>query len=129
MRKTYFLDFTEFDKGFDVFAAKYMDAAEGGMREAIQELKIDSDTIVPRTPHLHGDLRGQYKFEFMVKMAQLVGVIIYEMPYAARWHEAVGMAIQWSEKGSGPKYIESKMILFKKKYIGIIAGKMREVTK
>ena len=52
---------------------------------------------------------------------RLVAKIIFRMPYAAKWHEAVGKKINWSEAGVGPKYLESKLSMFRRKYWGMVA--------
>lgn len=97
---------------------------DDGLREAIQELKNDADNVRPRTPHLHGDLRGEYTISRVKLTKGRISSItlVFEMPYAERWHEAVGLSINWSESGVGPKYLESKMSRFGKKYIAIIGA-------
>jgi len=84
------------------------------------QVKIDAEEIAPKTPHLEGQLRGMVK---IFAKSPTLAIIWYLMPYAARWHEAVGdvdpvtgRKIQWSESGVGPKYVESKMLNLGSKY-------------
>lgn len=149
---TFEFDWTDFDRKFLEYATKIAPAAaEKGMFKAISELKNDSDNVTPRTPHLHGDLRGDYTF-ILEGITQskvedhgtkfrggdapaerygannIVAKIVFRMPYAAKWHEAVNRVVHWSEPGVGPKYLETKMMMFMKKYINIVAMRVREVT-
>lgn len=146
-------DFSEFNARFAKLALEDAPAAaEKGVWEALSELKNDADRVQPKTPHLHGDLRGDYdlvlegitqskavsKGSGGDKAAQparrsvaagIVAKIILRMPYAAKWHEAVGKRVNWSEPGAGPKYLEMKMSMFRKKYFGMIAEAVREALK
>ncbi len=144
------LDFSEFNKAFFEYALKTAPAAaEKGMFEAISELKNDCDTVTPKTPHLEGNLRGDYTMilegitQSKVKeigsahrgggtaikhASAIIAKLIFRMPYAAKWHEAVNRKINWSEGGVGAKFAESKLMAFGKKYFGIVADRVRETT-
>lgn len=156
------LDMADFNQKFLEYALKTAPAAaEKGMFEAISELKNDADTVPPKTPHLEGNLRGDYTFilEGITQSkvsnksggkgkdhktggavaaerfgaTDIVVKVIFRQPYAAKWHEAVDRewaqgGILWSEPGVGPKYLESKMAMFNKKYLGIAAARVYEVT-
>jgi hypothetical protein len=57
--------------------------------------------------------------------------LIFRMPYAAKWHEAIDRewcqgGINWSEPGVGPKYVETKLSMFRRKYLGIVADNVRK---
>lgn len=157
------LDWTDFDKKFLEYALKTAPAAaEKGMFEALSELKNDADTVTPKTPHLEGNLRGDYTLilegitqsKVVEKSggkgkdhqkggggaaaerfgaSDIVAKVVFRQPYAAKWHEAADRewsqgGILWSESGVGPKYLESKMAMFMKKYIGIVATRIKEAT-
>lgn len=151
------LDWQDFDKKFFAYALKTApEAAEKGLFEAISELKNDADNVTPRTPHLEGNLRGDYTLILegitQSKISEKSGgkgsnhmkggggaserygakniicQLIFRQPYAAKWHEAVNKKVNWSEGGSGPKYLESKMMMFMRKYIGIVATRIKEAT-
>jgi len=124
---TYTLDFKDFDKKFLTFAVSSApQAAENGLFAAISELKNDADTVSPKTPHLEGALRGIFDLSHKQERDAIIAQLVFMMPYAARWHEAendidpvTGSKVHWSESGVGPKYVESKLVRFMRKYIGI----------
>lgn len=156
------LDFADFNRRFLEYALKTApEAAEKGMFEAISELKNDADNVSPKTPHLEGNLRGDYTFilegitqsKVVEKSggkgkdhhkggggpverfgaSNIIVKVVFRMPYAAKWHEAVDRewaqgGVLWSEPGVGPKYLESKMAMFNKKYIGIAAMSIKSAT-
>jgi len=117
-------DWTKFDQGMIRAGNRIEFGTDDGLREAIQELKNDADNKQPRTPHLHGDLRGEYTISRVKLTKGRISSITltFEMPYAERWHEAVGLSINWSETGVGAKYLEAKMARYRKKYNAIIAS-------
>lgn len=153
------MDFSKFNQAFFEYALKTAPAAaEKGAWEALRELKADCDNVAPKTPLLEGNLRGdhtlilegitQSKVEEKSggkgkdhhkggsKPAERFGALniiaqlIFRMPYAAKWHEAIDKewaegGILWSESGAGPKYCESKMMMFAKKYMGMIASAVK----
>ena len=131
MKTEFTLDFSEFNKKFaDIIKRAAPESAEMGLREAGQELKLDADNVPPRTPHKEGFLRGSGK----VSKVNIVGkslevAVSYDKPYARRWHEVEPGTIKWSEPDVGPKYLESKMIKFKNKYMNIIATVIRRRAK
>lgn len=60
----------------------------------------------------------------------LSGIVGLNTPYAARMHEGIGVKYNLGPGsrqagGVGPKFMESKVLRFGKKYIGIIAEAMR----
>jgi len=121
------ISFEDFDKKFLDFAINEAPkAAEQGIFAAVSELKNDADTVEPKTPHLEGNLRGQFDLSHKQEGERIIAELVFKMPYAARWHEAendidpvTGSKVHWSEAGVGPKYVETKLIRFMKKYIGI----------
>lgn len=145
-------DFKDFNEKFLKYALETAPkAAEQGMFEALSELKRDADTVQPKTPHLEGNLRGDYtmilegitqskvvevgsKNKGGSKPAERYGAkniiakLIFRMPYAAKWHEAVNKKVNWSEGGVGPKYVESKLMMFRKKYMSIVAWAIAAAT-
>lgn len=122
-------------------------AAKKALWEAAAALKKDADEIVPKTPHLHGNLRGNAsrsakakgsskvrkewwpKFEHEDLGSDKLSVLVtYAAPYAARWHEATDEVVNWSETGVGPKYLEAKLARkdLRDKYYGLIANRIKE---
>ena len=126
-------DLTAMEKRLILLTDGGMKAAKKGMWEGAALLKKFADEIAPKTPHLHGNLRGdsvrgvkakgssKSRKDWWPKTAEesrsdgLAVLVTYAAPYAARWHEAVGSQnafgdpINWSEDGVGPKYVEAKM--------------------
>lgn len=154
---TFELNWSDFNKKFFEYALKTVPAAtEKGMFEAISELKNDADNVAPKTPHLEGNLRGDYTIILEGIMQSklieksggkgkdhhkggskpaerfgakdIISKLILRMPYAAKWHEAVNRKVNWSEGGVGPKYLEAKLMAFAKKYFGIVATRVKEAT-
>lgn len=129
---TYSLDFTDFDKKFtNIVQAEVPDYGEHGMRLALDELKNDADNKPPRTPHLEGHLRGSGRVVNIKNISSEIsgelkyGGMEFNVPYAHRWHEAEPGTVEWSEPGVGPKYLESKLVRYIKKYTAIIAEAIR----
>lgn len=152
-------DMTDFTKKFaEVAMTQAPAAAEKGLFESLSELKNDCDNVYPKTPHLEGNLRGDYTFILegitQSKIAEhsggkgkdhkrggekpaerrgakdIIAKLIFRMPYAAKWHEAIDAdwaagGIDWSEPGVGPKYVERKLQMFAKKYFQIVAENVR----
>ena len=54
--------------------------------------------------------------------------VTYNTDYAMKVHEAEHIT-RWSEPGSGPKYLETKVVMFMRKYIGIVVDSMRRVLR
>ena len=141
------LDMGEFMERLKMADAVALSAARKGLWEGAAALKKDADEIVPMTPHLHGNLRGNARRGVKAKGASKVNkdwwpkyenedlgpskfsvLVTYCAPYAARWHEAVDEAVNWSETGVGPKFLEAKMARndLRNKYFQIIADRIKE---
>ena len=82
------------------------------------KVRRDANNIEPRTPHLEGQLRSVVVIEIL---EQGIAVVWFQMPYAAKWHEATNPEPNWSEAGVGPKYLESKLVRFKDDYAKFLA--------
>ena len=151
------LDWKDFDRKFMEYALKTVPkVAEDGMFTALEALKIDADEVVPKTPHLEGNLRGDYTLILegitQSKVSEksggkgadhmkggggaaerhgakdIIAQLVFRQPYAAKWHEAVNKKVNWSEGGVGPKYLESKMMMFAGKYMKKVAEMIRAAT-
>lgn len=146
-KSSFSLDMMNFLKRLNIADALTLKVAEDAMWEAAAALKKDADEIVPKTPHLHGNLRGDAvrnakakgpskshpewypkKEKEDVGKGKLSITVTYRAPYANRWHEAVDEFINWSETGVGPKYLEAKIARkdLRDKYYGLIALHIRE---
>lgn len=97
--------------------------------EGITTSKVEEKSGGKGKDHHKGGSKPAERFGALNIIAQL----IFRMPYAAKWHEAADRewsqgGVLWSESGVGPKYVESKMMMFMKKYIGIVATRIKEAT-
>jgi len=96
------------------------------------ELLYDAIYIPPQAPKDVGDLRGSAR----VKVAEISNgradvLAGFNIAYAAKHHEwPLTKKINWTtDKGAespGPKYLESKLLMFRDKYLRIIAGFITE---
>lgn len=103
--------------------AKNMSGAPGKklVFKMLAKLKYDADNVVPKTPHRGGDLRGDYKIKVTGFAKKLAGSLTFRMPYAWKWHEVPkAKRINWTDTGSGRKYVETKMRRFKSEYLKLL---------
>lgn len=130
----YVLDFSKFMKNLDKIVDNIIPERAGkGLFNAANELHEDAKYKPPQTPKDIGDLWGSWEN----RPVKIVGTIIilvcgFNSKYAAKFHEMPpdeARKIQWTRhKGAsqpGPKYLISKMIHYRKKYMGIIADSIR----
>jgi hypothetical protein len=125
------LDFAEFDRRFLEYAVtKAPEAAKQGMFEALGELKHDADSVQPMTPYLEGHLRSEHTKTIEAEPGNIVAKLVFLMPYAARMHEGKA-SWKWTRTrvpSPGPKFLETKMMMFGKKYFQIVANRIKDAT-
>lgn len=131
-----YLDTTDFDKKFDDLVKKAIPGdAQKGLRNAMNELLSDSIKKPPQAPKDIGDLwgstAGTVKVETKHKLLSVHGG--FNIKYAHRHHEvAPGTYKYTTTKGAsqpGPKFMQSKMAMYGKKYMGIVAEVIRRKGK
>jgi len=121
------MDFTAFDKTFFPLVVKGIPkSAEKGLVNAAWEMLKDADEEAPQTPKKFGDLRGSRKVEKPKITSNEISIKAgYTSKYATKQHEAEpGQFNYTTNKGAsrpGPKFLQSKMVRHKKKYIEIAA--------
>ena len=120
------LDFKEFNTKFTNLIRNAMpNAAEKGLFNAGGEMLRDADKEIPMTPFKYGDLRGSKIVENPKITANEISVTAgYNISYAAKLHEmpkTQADRTNWSLPGSGNKFLESKMVRNKEKYMKIVA--------
>lgn len=126
------LDMTEVNKNIFKLAADVPGLIDQGLFAAGERLKLDAIEIEPTAPKDKGDLR-KYTEISPVNQGDVHAVqVAFLQPYAARWHEAegdidpvTGSKITWTTTGSGPKYLEIKMVRYMKKYFDGVADYIR----
>lgn len=124
----------DFDAKFaEIVKHKIPEAGRQGAFKVAAQLLLDADEVEPKTPLKEGHLKGSKKID--VEDTADGGFDIsagFNIDYASYVHEMVPLEaygekqINWTEPGSGPKYLESKIYMFKDKYLEIIAASIRE---
>lgn len=132
MKTGYYLDFSEHKAKLkrltDVDFPNYI---EKGLYNAINELLEDSKTKPPQCPRDIGDLHAATAGTVQVKRTRNDISVVggFNKIYAKRHHEvAPGTYKYTTTKGvtqPGPKFMQSKMAMYAKKYIGIVAETIR----
>lgn len=128
------IDFTDFEKGFKKMCeGRIPSEAAQGLFEAENELLRDAINIIPKAPFKEGHLRASARAEKPeVRKEEIEGQCGFNIEYAARWHElspAEDSRINWTLPGSGRKYLEIKMMMYKNKYMQIVADFLKKVLK
>jgi len=120
------IDFRDFEKGLTklVKESEPKETAKGLFQAGNQLLK-DAVEERPYAPFDEGHLRGSArtdKAEVTKSGAEVVAG--FNIVYAARWHELTpeeDAKINWTGGGPRRKYLESKMAIYKDKYMKIVA--------
>lgn len=130
----HFLDFSEFEtKLKNLMNNTIPDAAEKGLFNAGNELIRDAKIKPPQAPFKKGDLHARGIVEKPKKTSGGISVMVgFNIKYAARHHEVPPGTYKYTlthVKQPGPKFLESKMIQYKEKYMGIVAETIRRKGK
>ena len=128
-------DFTDFDLGFFNAANNLIPGiAAKAVKAGMDAVLIDAIEIEPKVPHETGHLRATGTVHQVEVTPDLItGQISFGnpkggqggAPYALRWHEVEPGTVHFKEPGTGPKYLESKLVRFKDKYIEIMGMYIR----
>ena len=127
----FFIDFSDFDKKFyQIVKNAIPEDAEKGAFNAMSELLNDSITKAPQAPKDIGDLWGSRIVEKAQESKKEISVVAgFNIKYAARHHEVEPGTFKYTTtKGAsrpGPKFMQSKMAMFFKKYMEIVAETIR----
>ena len=125
------LDFSDFEKGFNHLVKNAVPPdAEKGLFEAAAEMLRDAKEEVPKAPFKEGHLWGSTADTIKTKIThnEISVECGFNIEYAAKLHEMpkeAGDKISWSLPGSGPKYLETKMVRNKQKYMEVVAESIR----
>lgn len=118
----FFMDFSDFDKGFKKILKKYPEYAAEGMHKKVGPRIInDSITVEPMAPHLWGELwKSQRILAPVIKGKEILFFVGFNIIYAAYQHEKLDVK-DYTMAGSGPKFLEIKMQRFAAAYLKLVA--------
>lgn len=143
-------DTSDFDMKFkEIVRTALPERVEIGIGRAGLQLMNDNVMEVPTVPIKEGWLRGSGSVFVQNKLIgessfgkpghantdhsenigprEFIAVVGFNTPYAAKLHE--GITFHFTEPSSGPKYMESKLMRNKIRYMEIIANAIKEGSK
>lgn len=111
-------DSRDFDIKFGKVTGKVIPKRSAtGIYQVAGEVIRDAILQVPRAPHKSGNLWRSQKIEPpKIEHGEIFVVFGFDADYAAPVHE-MPSNVNWTMAGSGPKYLEAKLIKNKEKYI------------
>lgn len=117
------MDTRDFDKNFSRVIEKTIpQATKKGLVKAAWEALRDAEKEEPTVPAKEFHLRGSKEVHESKDLFDLFVEFGFNIIYAARMHEMPGKEYKDpTTPGSGPKFLEIKIIKYKEKYIEIIA--------
>jgi len=129
--KPFTIDFDQFNKDFKKLVKKAVPKElEKGLFKAASEMLHDADKKEPKTPTDKKDLRGSKHLEIGKKRGEQSIEAGYNIVYAAYQHEKEKTSKSaYTLPGSGPKFLETKMIQYKEKYMWIVARHLERLLK
>jgi len=116
------IDTKDFDIKFPKVTGKDIPEALAKAAYAVAGMIIrDAIMEEPRVPHLTGNLWRSQKIERpRIEKGEITIELGFDAEYAAAVHE-MPSNVDWTMEGSGPKFLESKVIKNKEKYMAEIA--------
>ena len=121
------MDFKMFNKTFfPLVDKKILSASEKGLINAAKQMNKDAREKAPQVPKKKGDLRGSWEMEKPKTTRNEISITVgYNIDYATKQHEAEPEQFNYTKnKGAahpGPKFLQKKIVGYKKKYIEIVA--------
>lgn len=114
-------DVLEFKQLIVELRAKAPMASVAGVTAAMETLKKDCLEIEPTVPVESGFLRDHHEIlPTVVVGSNIIGTMKVPGPYAASIHEGIsrwGTAYKYKTPGTGAKWIQSKMLRYREKYV------------
>jgi len=119
-------DTKDFDIKFPRVINKEIPEESARMEYKVASMVIrDAILEKPRAPHKTGNLWRSQKIEPPRILAGEITIELgFDAEYAATVHE-MPPGVTWTMAGSGAKFLESKLIKNKEKYMGMIAEGLR----
>jgi len=129
--KPFTMDFRTFDKDLKKLLEKSAPKEiKRGLFKAASEMLHDADKKEPKTPFLKGDLRGAKIVNVKETKNEIYSEQGYNIIYAAYQHEKEkGPQSSYNLPGSGPKFLETKMMQYKDKYVKIAIKHLERLLK
>lgn len=123
----FFVDTKSFDKEFSKVIKKTIPKlTRKGLFNAAWEALRDANKKEPFTPWDIGDLAASGEVHENKDLFKLFIEFGFNRVYAARLHEDGLPTWNWTKPGSGPKYLTTKLIRYKDKYIEIVAETIKD---
>lgn len=122
----FYLDTEEFEEDLTKLIKRTVPSlAEKGGFAAGSEMLRDADKEEPKTPFKRGDLRGSKRVEVETKIGEILIRAGFDIEYAAGQHEREKReSSSYNLPGSGPKFLETKVVRYRIKYMTIIADRI-----
>lgn len=119
-------DTKDFDIKFPRIINKEIPEASANTAYKVAGMVIrDAILEEPRAPHKTGNLWRSQKIERpRIEHGEITIELGFDTEYAAAVHE-MPSNVNWTMAGSGPKYLETKLIRNKEKYMAEIAAGLR----
>jgi len=129
----FYLDTSDFDKKLDNLDKKIIpQASKEGLADGMDALLRDSIELPPQAPFKKGELHGSIAGTVKVFMKRGIIFVLggFNKIYARRHHEVAPGTFKYTiTKGGvtqpGPKFMQSKMAKYGKKYMEIVANSIR----
>ena len=119
------LDMSKYSKNMNALLKNQPEAAIRILTKTGDAVIRDANKEEPRTPKDKGFLRSK---TLVIMVGRNSAAVFFTQPQAHRWHEAIGNIdpvtggkITWTDAGSGPKFLESKIVRFRSKYLELMA--------
>lgn len=115
------VDFSDFDKKFtQIVNSAIPSAGARGLKKSAAFLLRDAILETPTVPKKSGNLRRTQQVNEPTLMPDIAVEAGFAAEYAAKVHE-MPSTYNYTEPGSGPKYLEKKLIKNKEKYMKKVA--------
>jgi hypothetical protein len=126
------MSFTLNTKDFDV---KFLNVAQTVIPGRLEKSLFKTGSIIlrdaimqePRAPHKTGHLWRNQVVIPVTDFNKISIIVGFNVPYAAKLHEWAGSVAGWTLGGSGAKYLESMLVMYKNDYIRITAEGLGEM--
>jgi hypothetical protein len=125
------MDFKDFEKKFfKLVKITFPKTARRGLFQGFNAALKDAKEETPRAPFKEGHLWGSTAKTTKVKITSNEISVSggFNIDYAARIHEMPkekASKTNWSLPGSGPKFLETKLVRNKRKYMEIVAKSIK----